>query len=96
MSNHLSASQRTILALQQRVAELEQMQREYNAFLNYVIANNGIEELGGTRFYTIEMELMKQLELLPIRSEAVDNNKRLELRRISQPLSNHPIITLPS
>jgi prefoldin subunit 5 len=96
MSTHLSASQRQILALQHRIAELEQMQKEYNAFLNYVVEFEGAynEELGGKVFVVLASEA-KSLKLLPIKSEIIDNGARLVLRRV-EPTNNNSIITLPA
>ena len=44
MSNsngHLSASERKILALQQRIAEFEVMREEYALLLNHLVRSNG-------------------------------------------------------
>ena len=98
MSTHLSASQRAIIALQQRIAELELMQREYNAFLNYVICYHGETSNGegiGYMVFKIETKDLKQLSLWPIKSEIVDNGTRMILRRV-EPTNNSPIITLPA
>jgi len=82
--------------MQRRITELEQMQKEYNAFLNYVIAYS-YNELGKgeDKVFSISTKLMKSLKMLPIRSEIVDNGERMELRRVDN-TKNNDIITLPS
>jgi hypothetical protein len=93
-TSHLSASQRTILALQHRVAELEHMQREYNAFLNYVITYHGEQIKPEEKVFIVYTRNMRLLDFLPVRSDIVDDGARMELRLI-HPKPN-PIITLPS
>jgi len=103
MSTHLSASQRTILAMQRRIAELEQMQKEYNAFLNYIVFYHGDapycegtrEEIENNRVFIVHSDKIKSLNLLSIKSEIVDNGARMELRRVDNK-NNGGIITLPS
>lgn len=87
MSNHLSASQRQIFSLQQRVAELEQMQKEYNALMNYIIVYVSVDKPDE---FVIHSDELKRLDLCPIRSEISDDGKRMTLTRVSHhPNSNH-------
>jgi hypothetical protein len=99
MSTHLSASQRTILSMQRRITELEQMQKEYNAFLNYMIRYFGYSEDQDeekiNNVLCVHTDQMKKVKLLPVRSEVVNNGARMELRRVDN-TKNNDIITLPS
>lgn len=96
MSNHLSASQRTILALQHRIVELEQMQLEYNAFLNYVIWKYGISHDEDGSSFVIESSVIKELKMCPIKSEIVDNGARMVLTRVDNSGNDKSVIVLPA
>ena len=85
MNNHLSASQRKILTLEARVAELEQMQKEYNAFLNYIVS-----EHGSNGVYTLYGDKLRTVEIMTIRTEIepdVEHGQRMTISRVGG--SNH-------
>jgi hypothetical protein len=83
MSQHLPSQQRQILALQKRIAELEQMQREYNALLNYLVvehnANIGCQE--GDEYFTIISSRLQKITFLPIVSTIADDGSTMTIRR---------------
>ena len=90
MSNihHLSASQRQIVALQSRIAQLEQMQAEYNAVLNYFICVHGkCDDNLGSRLesakYVIFKDKMKLITPLPIKSTISADGNEMLLERVS-------------
>jgi hypothetical protein len=66
MNNHLSFSQRKILSLEARLATLELMQHEYNAFLNYIVEYHGKDGV-----FIVHGDKLKTLEMQTIRTEFV-------------------------
>lgn len=83
MTNHIPASQRQIRSLQSRVAELELMQHEYNALLNYLVVVHGEQaQEGDEKIFVIESSKMKAIKLLPIRSEITFDGKKMFVKRI--------------
>ena len=75
--NHMSASQRRILALEQQIAVLQQMQKEYNVVLNYLVIYHGShvpDNLEENREFVIFSDWVKSMKVLPIRTEIVQDN----------------------
>ena len=64
---HMSASQRKINAQEQQIAMLQQMAREYEAFVNYVILQHGEhdpETEGDDKQFVVYEDLLKKMEVI--------------------------------
>ena len=91
MSNpqHLSASQRRIFLLEQQLAVYQQMQKEYNALLNYLVVHHptnvgpDYDYVNSTEppAFVIESAKMRALEFQTIRTEISDNGDSMRITR---------------
>ena len=81
MSEHLSASARHIRALESQLVIYQQMAKEYNALLNYLVVNH--ENSLGTGAFVIDGKQMKKLEFLPIRTEILEDGLTMRITRVT-------------
>jgi hypothetical protein len=73
----MSASQRQIQALEQQLAVYQQMQREYNVFLNYLVVKYGTDGV-----YTLDQVDLVKMEFLPIRTEISNDRLTMIITRV--------------
>ena len=89
MSEHLSASSRRIRDLEAQLNVYLLMAKEYNAFVNYVIAVHGIipepfnEHTLTDAIYTFDKARMAMLEHLTVRAEESPDGKTITMQRIA-------------
>ena len=98
MSEHLSASARRIAALEAELARYQQMQREYFAFMNYVVVRCGkrydsngcpiesgydTDPLNLEKTFTIHSDILKKIPILGIRTKISADGKTMTLTRVS-------------
>ena len=88
MSEHLSASSRRIRDLESQLAIYQLMAKEYNTFVNYVIAVHGkipdpLEEHDLIdAVYTFDKDLLAMVEPLTVRAEESPDGKTITMQRI--------------